>query len=70
MATNCPVNLDMETKRKILGLNAARLYGINPDEHLPKIQGDDLARQAQEVYAASAKEGNTMAPTSVDMAGS
>ncbi len=64
------VDLDTEAKRKILGLNAARLYGINPDEHLSKIQGDELAKQAQEVYAASAKQGDTMAPTSVDMSGS
>jgi predicted TIM-barrel fold metal-dependent hydrolase len=61
------VNLDLETKRKILGLNAAQLYGINPDEHLPKIQGDELAKKAQEVYATSTKQGDTMAPTSVDM---
>jgi predicted TIM-barrel fold metal-dependent hydrolase len=49
------VNLDEETKRKILGLNAARIYGINPDEHLSKIQGDEFAQQAQQVHAPQAK---------------
>ncbi len=46
------VDLTMETKRKILGLNAARLYGINPEEHLAKIRNDALAQQAEQLYAA------------------
>lgn len=61
------VNLDEEAKRKILGLNAARLYGINPEEHLPKIQGDELAQKAQQVLDPQAKKGDTMAATSVDL---
>lgn len=61
------VDLTMENKRKILGLNAARLYGINPDEHLPKIQADELGKKANEMYAPQAKQADTMVPNSVDM---
>ena len=31
--------MTMEVKRKILGLNAARLYGIDPDAQMAKIEG-------------------------------
>lgn len=64
------VDLNMEAKRKILGLNAARLYGINPEEQLAKTQHDDLAKQAQQMYAGNghqAQQGETMAPTSIDV---
>lgn len=64
------VDLDMETKKKILGLNAAQLYGINPEEHLPKIRGDEVAQKAQQVYDPNAKQGDTMGATSVDMSDS
>ncbi len=47
------VDLTKETKRKILGLNAARLYGIDPAEHLNKISKDTLAQQAEKMYAVS-----------------
>ena len=47
------VDLTKEIKRKILGLNAARLYGIDPEEHLTKISHDALAQQAEQMYAVS-----------------
>jgi predicted TIM-barrel fold metal-dependent hydrolase len=46
------VDLTMEAKQKALGLNAARLYGINPAEHRAKISNDALAQQAEQMYAA------------------
>ena len=46
------VDLTQETKRKILGLNAARLYGIDPAEHLTKISNDALAQQARQTHVA------------------
>lgn len=61
------VDLTMENKQKILGLNAARLYGITPNEHLSKISSDALAQQANEMYSAKGKQGETMAPTSIDV---
>jgi uncharacterized protein len=61
------VDLTMEAKQKIMGLNAARLYHITPHEHLSKIRNDELAKKAEEVYSASAKQGDTMAPTSIDV---
>ncbi len=61
------VDLTMENKQKILGLNAARLYGITPTEHLSKISSDALAQQANEMYSAKGKQGETMAPTSIDV---
>jgi len=47
------VDLTKEIKRKILGLNAARLYGIDPEEHRSKISHDALAQQAEKMYAVS-----------------
>jgi predicted TIM-barrel fold metal-dependent hydrolase len=46
------VDLTKEIKRNILGLNAARLYGIDPAAHSAKISNDALAQQARQVYAA------------------
>jgi predicted TIM-barrel fold metal-dependent hydrolase len=43
------VDLTLETKRKIMGLNAARLYGINPTEHLARLSSDELSQQALQV---------------------
>ncbi len=45
------VDMTMEAKRKILGLNAARLYGIDPDEHMKKVKGDVLSQQAEKLHA-------------------
>lgn len=43
------VKMDLETRRKILGLNAARLYGINPEEHMAKIKDDTFSQQAEQL---------------------
>ena len=43
--------MTMEVKRKILGLNAARLYGIDPDAQMAKIKGDTFSQQAEQLYA-------------------
>jgi hypothetical protein len=40
--------LTREVKRKILGLNAARVYGVNPNEVPGKLRADDLARARAE----------------------
>lgn len=45
------VDLTMEAKQKILGLNAARLYGINPQEQMAKVKSDTFTRQAEQLYA-------------------
>ncbi len=45
------VDMTEENKRKILGLNAARLYNVNPEEHLAKVKGDALSQQAEQLYA-------------------
>ncbi|HEU5230667.1 MAG TPA: amidohydrolase family protein, partial [Ktedonobacteraceae bacterium] len=47
------VKMDMENRRKILGLNAARLYGINPDEQLAKTKDDQLAHEAAQLHHKS-----------------
>ncbi len=44
-------DMTMEVKRKILGLNAARLYGIDPDAQLAKTKDDTFSRQAEQLYA-------------------
>ncbi len=43
--------MTMEVKRKILGLNAARLYGIDPDAHMAKVKNDTFSKQAEQLYA-------------------
>jgi len=43
--------MTMEVKRKILGLNAARLYGIDVDAQLAKTKGDTFSQQAEQLYA-------------------
>ena len=40
------VQLTVEGKKKILGLNACKLYGIDPDAHAAKIAGDQFAAAA------------------------
>jgi len=40
------VDLTMEVKEKILGLNAAKLYGVDTKAHLSKVGGDELAQKA------------------------
>ena len=61
------VDLNEEAKRKILGLNAARLYGIDPNQKLPDVDAEKLKQKAGQGYLAKAKEAETMAPTSVDV---
>jgi uncharacterized protein len=63
------VNLDMDTKRKILGLNAARLYGINPAEQMKKIENDEFSVRIREnkEYAGATPGTETMASTSIDV---
>lgn len=47
------VNLTLDDKKKILGLNAARLYGIDPAEQLAKTKSDTFSQQAEQLYATS-----------------
>ncbi|MBX5455786.1 MAG: amidohydrolase [Thermogemmatispora sp.] len=47
------VDLTLDVKRKIMGLNAARLYGIDPEEQLQKLRNDELAQQAASVEGMS-----------------
>ncbi len=42
------VKMDMDTRRKILGLNAARLYGMDVDAQMAKIKNDTLSKQAEQ----------------------
>jgi predicted TIM-barrel fold metal-dependent hydrolase len=44
------VSIDLETKRKILGLNAARLYGLDVDAAQARIKIDSLSKQAAELH--------------------
>jgi predicted TIM-barrel fold metal-dependent hydrolase len=43
------VDLTMDTKKKILGLNAARLYNIDPKEQMAKTKGDTLSHEAEQL---------------------
>jgi uncharacterized protein len=54
------VDLTVEAKRKILGLNAARLYGINPEEHMAKIKSDTLTQQAEQLQAQASSHPGTV----------
>jgi hypothetical protein len=46
------VDLTLEVKEKILGLNAARLYNLDVPAHTDKIKGDTFAqRRAAHVTA-------------------
>ncbi|HET9920858.1 MAG TPA: amidohydrolase family protein, partial [Ktedonobacteraceae bacterium] len=51
LQTEYGVDLTMETRKKILGLNAARLYDINPEEQVAKTRGDTFSQQAEQLYA-------------------
>ena len=51
LQTEFGVDLTMETRKKILGLNAARLYGINPEQQLAKTKEDTFSQQAEQMYA-------------------
>jgi uncharacterized protein len=42
------VDLDLEAKRKIIGGNIARLYGIDPAAKLAAIKDDELAQRRAE----------------------
>jgi len=46
------VDVTMEVKRKVLGLNAARLYNIDPDKQVAKVKNDTFSKQAESLYAA------------------
>lgn len=46
IASEVGVQLDVETKQKILGLNAAKLYGIDPAEHGARLSSDVFAQTA------------------------
>jgi len=59
------VDLDLEAKRKILGLNAARLYGMDIAAVSAKIKSDAFAQQA--AAAPATKSADTMASTSIDV---
>lgn len=41
--------LTMEIKRKILGLNAARIYGVDPEAARCRVQGSELGRLKQQL---------------------
>jgi uncharacterized protein len=45
------VKMDMEIRRKILGLNAARLYNIDVDAALARIKDDQFSKQAEELQS-------------------
>ena len=40
------VQLTTEAKKKILGLNAAKLYDIDPEEHGAKLRADEFGQKA------------------------
>jgi predicted TIM-barrel fold metal-dependent hydrolase len=46
------VDLDMEAKRKILGLNAARLYGVNVESKLEELGKKNVARAVSNGHEA------------------
>ena len=46
--------LTREAKRKILGLNAARVYGVDPEKVRQRVRADDLARARAEWREAGA----------------
>ena len=56
--------LTPEAKRKILGLNAARVYGVNPNEIPKKLRADDLARARAEWRDAGADRIPALGPRS------
>jgi len=54
------VDLTLEAKRKILGLNAARLYDINPEEHMAKIKSDTFTQQAEQLQSQASSHPGTV----------
>jgi uncharacterized protein len=46
VAEETGVSLSVEAKQKILGLNAAKLYGIDPVEHGAKLRADQFGAKA------------------------
>jgi predicted TIM-barrel fold metal-dependent hydrolase len=59
------VDLTPEVKEKIMGLNAARLYGIDVEEQRAKLSNDDLAVQAKQFMQNATGGGSAgAAPTS------
>jgi len=65
LKTEFNVDLTLESKKKILGLNAAQLYGIDVEAQKSKIRGDTLSQQAQQMQAA--KPADTMESTSISV---
>lgn len=51
------VKMDMENRRKILGLNLARLYGINPEEQMTKTKNDRFSQEAAQMHQRSGSIG-------------
>jgi uncharacterized protein len=47
------VKMDIAAQRNILGLNAARLYGINPEEQLAKTKNDRFSQEAEQLHQHS-----------------
>jgi predicted TIM-barrel fold metal-dependent hydrolase len=45
------VKMDMDSRLKILGLNAARLYGMDVDAQMAKIKNDTLSKQAEQLQS-------------------
>ncbi len=65
LKTEFNVDLTLEAKKKILGLNAARLYGLDIEAQKRKIQNDELAQKARQMQAA--KPADTMESTSISV---
>jgi hypothetical protein len=68
------VDLDLDAKRKIIGGNIARLYGIDPQAKLDTIKDDDLARRHAEhvngeVVVPSGAPGSEPPATETGLAG-
>ena len=45
IAAQVGVQLDVESKQKILGLNAAKLYDLDPTAHAAKLAGDVFSKK-------------------------
>jgi hypothetical protein len=48
------VDMTLEAKRQILGLNAARLYGIRPEDQFAKTKDDRFSQQVAQIRSAGA----------------
>ena len=57
VSTDVGVSLSVEAKQKILGLNACKLYDIDPVEHGAKLRADEFGQKAATGPAAAATTG-------------